>query len=149
MSLPTRQNTERYPTWRDVERDLKRRHRWPWRETLGVVAATAVLSSGLILGVDAYRDHMARSRAAYEHLVEGDVEARFNREYSDRITLDVRTFRTVGFRGAVDTHQVTDVSINGKERPDCVLWRTDKDDSDTWTLKCSGDPQPTKVATAQ
>lgn len=136
--------TDQHPTWRSIEKDLRRRDRAPWVPVVVIFTIAAIFGGVLALGVGLYRDWAREERDAYESLVEGEVEDRFNAEYVQRISLDVRTFRTTGFRGAVNTHQLTYVSIDGTDRPDCVLWLTEKDKPSTWELRCSDDPQPTR-----
>lgn len=132
------QPTNRYPTWRSIEKNLKRRDRAPWVEAAVCLAVIVVVSAGLVIGMDLHRDHVDRKRAEYEALVEGPVEARFNREYDEKVQLEVLTKSA----GRFGTYQRTYVTLDGVFRPDCVLWKTEKDDPDTWTIECSKDPQP-------
>ena len=142
MSRPVQQSTDRYPTWRNVKKDLRRRNRPDWVPPVAIflIAAVVVVSVGFV--IDWAYDRQQVKRAAYVDLVEGEIEDRFNREYKETVQLEVLT-RSAG-RGS---YQQTYVTLDGVFRTDCNLWLTDKDDPDTWTIKCADDPQPTKAVT--
>jgi hypothetical protein len=127
-------NTDQQPTWSSVKKDLKRRDRAPWVEGLVTIVLCFAVAGAAAVAIDFAIDKRDRDRAAYERLVEGEVEDRLNREGDDHIDLDVRVVYSKGPKGGSGQH--TFVTINGTEREDCWLWRTEKDDPDTWEIRC-------------